>query len=272
MFDIQTIKKILNELGASPKKTLGQNFLINSTTCQKIVDAGLKFKVENIIEVGPGLGALTEKILESKKNRSLTLIEMDSKFCQFWRSKGADLQIIEGDALKVDWTPLIKETSLLISNLPYQISSSLVIDRSVENSGLTAMVLMFQKEVAQRIASRKNDKNYGLLSVIAQVFWNVETLLEAGPKDFYPPPQIASRVIVFSRKELSPTFLREKFLKFVKAGFAQRRKYLIKNLESLYPKNMLEEGLASLGIVSTARPEDLSPDDFCRLFAAVERL
>lgn len=260
----------LKEMGASPKRSLGQNFLVSQSVISKIIEAVESFSPGFVVEVGPGLGALTEQL--HQKFPDILLIELDRVFSGFWREQGC--KVLEEDALKVDWQELkLESNSILVSNLPYQISSSLVIDRSVQPFGIEGMVLMFQKEVAQRIMCSKSQKNYGLLSVIAQCFWEIRTVCEAGPRDFYPPPNVASRVLKFSSKE-SPIENRPRFLWFVKSAFAQRRKRLMKNLSSTLKSgdNMsnLHDVLADLGYPDTVRAEELKPSEFVLLFKALE--
>ena len=168
-----------------------------------------------MVEIGPGLGALTDILIQS--DFKYQAIELDKSLFDYWKEQGLD--IINEDALRINWSTIQAET--LVSNLPYQISSSIVIDRSVEPCNIQSMVLMFQKEVAQRIRAQAKTDAYGLLSVIAQEFWNIETVCDAGPKDFSPPPKVASRVLKFS---LKPNDIenRSHYLRFVKMCFQQR--------------------------------------------------
>lgn len=248
----------LTELGASPKRSLGQNFLISEGTVKKILDEVQRHSPASIVEVGPGLGALTDGI----DSPFLTLIEQDRGFAQYWRDRGKP--VIEGDALRIGWEQMdLPKGSLLLSNLPYQISAPLVIERSLGPQSIGFMVLMFQKEVAQRIRAKAKSKAYGMLSVIAQCAWEVQGLLEAGPRDFYPPPNVASRVLVFVRKKHRS--LTPEFLNFVKKGFSQRRKMLIKNLRE-DGRERVSEALDQLGFGLKVRAEELSPEDWWQLF------
>lgn len=260
--------KIAQEaLGAEAKKSLGQNFLVSDVVIQRIIDKVKTFKPDFMIEVGPGPGALTDLLLEM--NVPMQLIELDHRIAQYWRDKGQN--VIEQDALQMDWSPFYKhERIVFVSNLPYQISSSIVIERSMEDAGINQMVLMFQKEVAQRIRALATTEQYGMLSVIAQTFWKIEQVTEAGPRDFNPPPRVASRVLSFER---IPTEIvnRKQFLTFVKVAYSQRRKLLKKNLSSLYKeKNITEEQvigwLTELGFKETVRAEELSPKQFVQLY------
>lgn len=263
----QRLEATLQEMGILAKKSLGQNFLVSDVVIGRIIDKVKEFKPEVLVEVGPGPGALTYFL--QQMNVPLTVIELDRVIAAYWRDK--NLNVIEEDALRLDWSQFYSDKKLVfVSNLPYQISSSIVIDRSMEENGPAHMVLMFQKEVAQRIRAAAQSEHYGLLSVIAQTFWKIEMVTEAGPRDFSPAPRVASRVLAFTRID-SEVHNRKAFLTFVKMAFAQRRKLLKKNLSGLLSQKKLTEEqliawLAELGFKETARAEELSPAQFVRLY------
>lgn len=245
-------------MGIRPNKTLGQNFLVSQNVIDRIITAAVQCEAKEYIEVGPGPGALTDLLLENSLKP--TLIEMDKKIAKYWQDQGLD--VIQGDALKQDWNELLKtQDCCFVSNLPYQISSSIVIDRSIGPKQVRNMILMFQKEVAQRIVAPEGGKEYGLLSVIAQSFWDIEKVTEAGPKDFFPPPKVASRVLKFSRKDTDVDGV--KLLRLTKAAFAQRRKKLVKNLSSLaIDQESLKNELKKWGYAESVRAEQLKVEEF----------
>lgn len=257
----------LQELGILAKKSLGQNFLVSDVVIERIIQKVKDFQPETLIEVGPGPGALTHFL--AQMNVPLQLIELDHVIATYWREKG--MNVLEADALRLDWQQFYQGKKVVfVSNLPYQISSSIVIDRSLDNPGVEHMILMFQKEVAQRIRAAARSEHYGLLSVIAQTFWKTEVVTEAGPRDFDPPPKVASRVLSFTRLNGEVTN-RKAFLTFVKSAFAQRRKLLKKNLSGLLSQKKLTEEqfiewLTELGFPATARAEELSPQQFVTLY------
>ncbi|MCB0406987.1 MAG: ribosomal RNA small subunit methyltransferase A [Bdellovibrionales bacterium] len=265
-YEKEKVLKQLQILNVSPKRSLGQNFLIGTGVIEKIIQRVQSLKAESLVEIGPGLGALTEHLL--MLSIPLKVIELDRIFAGYWREKQLDVR--EGDALQMDWGSLNLKNACLVSNLPYQISSSIVVDRTVQPFGVESMVLMFQKEVAQRIIAQPKSKQYGLLTVIAQAGWDIETVLEAGPNEFYPPPNVASRVLLFKKKaSIINNF--ESFLGFVKAGFAQRRKFLLSNLKEILSKNKVnrheaEIYLLSLGYTSTVRAEELTVEHWQQFF------
>ncbi len=278
------LKIKLEKFGIEPKKALGQNFLVSSNVINKIIAATTKYEAQEIIEIGPGLGALTDhlfNIVKDKKIKSFILLEWDHLFSKYWQDQGqlqfndsCQFQVIDGDALVwKDWDNnnfYNSSQTLLVSNLPYQISSSLVIDRCIDRYPLMGMVLMFQKEVAQRITAKAKSEHYGLLSVIAQTFWSIELVVEAGPVDFYPPPKIASRVLAFKSKK-SPIEKPKKFLNFIKGGFSHRRKLLKSNLGAVGLKSeTAEKAFQELGLNLQSRAEELTILQWHQLYLKVE--
>lgn len=269
------LKITLAELGIEPKRSLGQNFLVSDGVIEKIIRAagapvlGLAPQGPSaLLEIGPGPGALTRGLRSLEK--PLTVIELDRKMAQYWRDQG--LEVIEQDALKLDWQSLsLSAPRYLVSNLPYQISASLVVERSLDEKPFEKMVLMFQKEVAQKIRATLEQGDYGMLSVFAQTFWKIETVSDAGSADFYPPPKVSSRVLQFVPKA-SPVgesaAERKHFLKFVKACFLHPRKLMVSNLQEGFatPKEKTLQIFAELGIGDKVRAEQLKLSEFHQLF------
>jgi 16S rRNA (adenine1518-N6/adenine1519-N6)-dimethyltransferase len=255
----------LEEMGLQPKKSLGQNFLVSEHAIQKIISTLPSDCSTPVVEIGPGPGALTEGIL--KNGAPLTVIELDRKAAQYWRSRGVN--VLEEDALKVDYTQF-SEGAFLISNLPYQISASLVLELSVSAFAFSKMTLMFQKEVAQRIMALPKTSNYGMLSVIAQNFWQISKLMDLAPQAFYPSPKVASRVLQFRRSPVDMSVEeRTKYLHFVKGCFHQKRKKLANNLKGLGDEGFAARAMDFLqekGKSESIRAEELSPREFLELY------
>lgn len=268
----------LRDRGTGPKRSLGQNFLVADGVIEKILATATDPKPQPptaFLEIGPGLGALTEDLIANAKRTKVpfSVIELDRDFAANWRERFQETgsRVFEADALQLDWSEIgLPSGARLISNLPYQISSSIVVDRSVEPFGITTMVLMFQKEVAKRIAAKPKTDDYGLLSVIAQIGWTVETVCEAGPQDFFPAPRVASRVLRFRRRADAPA--RDEFaafLKFTKLAYAHRRKLLVGNISSFGPREGLEAAVVAMGFTKTVRAEEFSPEQLLHLFRAL---
>lgn len=262
MTALERLEKRQAEIGLVAKRSLGQNFLVSDGVIAKIIAAVQDFAANSLVEIGPGCGALTDLLLPLYPN--LKLIELDRQLAAFWRGQGAE--VIEGDALQLDWP--FGSDFVLVSNLPYQISSSLVIERSVFGAQLKGMVLMFQKEVAQRIRALPRTEHYGMLSVIAQEFWQVETVCDAGSREFKPAPKVSSRVLKFTAKR-SVISDRPHYLRFVKACFQQRRRVLSTNLAALgvdYDVTRLSAWIVTQAKSDKVRAEELSVAEINSLY------
>lgn len=259
-----SLKDITNQrmqaLGIVPKRSLGQNFLISESVVSKII-AAVESRPGPLVEIGPGLGALTDRL--RALSRDYRAIELDQKFAEFWRSQG--VQVLEQDALKVEWKEIFGEGGVLVSNLPYQISARLVVDLSFEPFKPQSMILMFQKEVAERCMAQPRSADYGLLSVVSQLFWKLDRVTSAGTHDFFPAPNVTSRVLSFDKRNDGP--VHEKgLLNFVKQAFGMRRKFLTNNLEPLYSRQRVVLALERLGHSAKARAEELGPNQILELY------
>lgn len=280
------VKNLLKELKISPRKSMGQNFLISETVIHSILKTLEVQNFRSLIEVGPGLGALTLRLTHLEC--PLIVIELDHALAQYWRKN--NVQVVENDALKFKWHPIsLPAPTLLISNLPYQIASRLVVDLSIKSHSISTMILMFQREVAKRITSAQRTQDYGLLSVISQNFWTVAKVCDAGPSSFFPAPQVASRVLLFKKKQSPFALLSENgswnhsqpaalFLEFVKSAFSNRRKYLAKNLQpwiikakplAQRDKTFIHSAFEKMGYSSQLRAEELSPSQMANLFISL---
>ena len=251
------------------QKSLGQNFLVNDSVVLKMIQTLKDFNPKEVIEIGPGPGALTDHLIQIEGIK-LILIELDSHFADVWKSRGAE--VIEKDALHWDWSRCqVQPAPVLISNLPYQISASLVIERSMDLLPLSGMILMFQKEVADRLRAPCRTVDYGILSVIAQTFWKIDLLAGLGRADFIPQPKVNSQVLVFKPVPPSIERLRTgagkiKFLKFIKTCFQQRRKYLKTNLRASYTETQIQEAFENIGLTPQVRAEEIRVAQFQVLF------
>ncbi len=262
VFDLKTR---LAEMSLAPKKAFGQNFLVSGHVIDKILACVRARKFSELVEIGPGLGALTEPLLDYKPR----LFEFDDDLVQYWRGRG--LTVEAGDAIRLNWEELqLDAPTLLVSNLPYQIATHLVIDRCFGPAAIGEMILMFQKEVAQRLMAEPRSKGYGFLAVMAQLHFHMARVVDAAPGDFFPAPKVAGRVLFFKR--LPDPDLGLRFLKFVKQGFAFRRKFLLKNLKSVVDPSKLARMpglLIAMDLTEKARAEELTPAQFVELFKKV---
>ncbi|MFN7904979.1 MAG: 16S rRNA (adenine(1518)-N(6)/adenine(1519)-N(6))-dimethyltransferase RsmA [Pseudobdellovibrionaceae bacterium] len=278
----ERLKEFLNEYAHFAKKALGQNFLVNDQVVEKMRDALKKTAPDFVFEVGPGPGALTDYLIQDYRDR-LLLIELDQALAAVWKSRNAS--VIEADALKVDWQSMITKHQeshgknlVLISNLPYQIASTLVIDRSFDTVPLSSMILMFQKEVGDRLRARENTDDYGFLTVVVQSFWKIDVLANLGRRDFFPPPKINSQVLTFERLQDKPYLQTQAekrlFLNMVKAAFSQRRKVMRKNLGQVLPAAAIKSLYEKLEFSENVRSEEISVVLFHKMFelCQVEKL
>ena len=258
--NIKDTKNFLKELNTFPKKHLGQNFLINPRIAQKIISEVKKTKGP-WMEIGPGAGALTRLFSEDEKNK-LTLIERDRRIVNYWREK--HFSVLSQDALKTDWDQLSHPITLF-GNLPYQLAGPLILQLSSFSNKIRSMIFMMQKEVSLRVRAKPRTKDYGLLSVMAQTFWNIQWIAEAGTKDFYPPPKVTGQVLKLLPK--NPPLPAGDFLLFLKSCFSQRRKKLIRRLPASL--SQAEAFLSETGHNTNTRAEELSPGDFIYLYRKI---
>jgi 16S rRNA (adenine1518-N6/adenine1519-N6)-dimethyltransferase len=244
-----------------PKKSLGQHFLTDKNIARKIV-AGLTWNgYDNLLEIGPGMGVLTEFLMESE-GKDIRFIEIDRDSVEYLSKKypGIGSRIISADALALDFRQVFDGPFAVIGNFPYNISSQLFF-RILENRDIiTETVCMVQKEVAVRIASPPGSRDYGILSVLLQSWFNIEYLFTVPPQVFFPPPKVQSAVIRLTRNKASNLGCDEDlFKKVVKTGFNQRRKTLRNSLRSIL------NNLEPVDPVFQKRPEQLGTDEFVRL-------
>lgn len=249
---------------ASPKRSLGQNFLVDRNISRKIVQA-LELKPgDNVLEIGPGRGALTEHIAEADPAR-LVLLEKDDALADALAEKLPGAELRRGDALRFDWSELKGEHGWkLVGNLPYNVASPLIWD-IVSQGSFARAVFMVQLEVGQRLKAAPGSGEYGALSVWVQSFARVEMLFKVPPQVFFPKPKVHSAVMQFfslppEDRPQAPSALNST----LKMCFQKRRKQLSTILKSHNKENYVEI-LESLGIPPQARPEELAKEDFQRL-------
>jgi 16S rRNA (adenine1518-N6/adenine1519-N6)-dimethyltransferase len=249
------------------KKSLGQNFLVNLRRAEEIIKIANIKESDVVLEVGPGEGALTNLIAKSKAKK-IILIEKDERLIEnlkFQFAGDARFLIINDDALKIDYKALAGgEKIKVIANLPYYIATELLFCWLDNIESFSALYLMFQKEVAERIVATNNNKEFGRLSILVQILCRVEIVLDLLPQDFNPPPKVSSSVIqVLPYPNISLSGEQKKNIaKFSEVIFSQRRKMLSTILKK-HPIYL--EKLSKLGIDLQLRPENLSIEDIKRI-------
>ena len=240
------------------RRRFGQNFLIEKSTIARIIESLKISPQDSVIEIGPGKGALTERLVESRCD--LTLIEIDRDLVDTLKRKYQGLSIVNEDVLKVDFSSFFGiEPKRIIGNLPYNISTPLLFKLSRVNEWIIDMHVMLQKEVAERIVSESSRKEYGRLSVSIQLLWEVTKLFDVSPTAFSPQPKVNSSFICLKPKK-KINFDRDLMNQLLTSAFSARRKTLKNAL-----RNYLNESeLRSIEIDPGSRPENLIPEDFIR--------
>ena len=255
------------------KKSLGQNFLIDKNILDKITNV-TNIQNENVLEVGPGTGNLTSYILK-KNPRKMFVIEKDNRLANDLKNKfNTEVIIINDDVLKIDETSLFGNKVKVFGNLPYNISTEIInkwIINLKENFWFECLILMFQKEVADRIIAEFNTSNYGRLSVICNWKMNIKKICDIKPEAFYPKPKIDSSLLLFYPKK---NFIKIKdpsnLEKITRIFFNQRRKMLKKPFNQLF--NGDKRILDKLKIDLNLRPQNLSLDTYYQLACEYENL
>lgn len=266
--DLPTISETIAKFDLAAKKSLGQNFILDLNITEKIARQGLPYSAdETLLEVGPGPGALTRGILLNGATHLLAL-EKDQRcldaLSPLQEASQGRLCVQEADALEIDFSTLSPKPLKIIANLPYNISTQLLLAWIEGVQHISGLVLMFQKEVALRLVATPRSKAYGRLSILTQLRFQAHIAFDLPPTAFKPAPKVTSSIVVFKPRGSYPTGDLWCALKTVtRSAFAQRRKMLRKTLQPLF--STPEETLTTLGISPTARAEELSPDDFITL-------
>jgi len=265
------------------KPKLGQNFLSDIGAAEKIINALGDIGQKLVVEIGPGQGALTKTL--AKRAGRLIAIELDRLMAtelRYTYSRFPNVEILEGDILKIDFRTVLHRTigplndlrplkpsrASVIGNLPYYITSDILLRLFEFHDQFDAIVIMVQREVADRIAATPGSRDYGLLSATAQLYCRVDNLFTLPPGAFSPPPKVHSSVL---RLTVQPRFdeLRvepKTFIPFLKAAFAMKRKTLLNNLKALYSSAQIKAALGQTGIRPDVRAEAISLEEMASLF------
>jgi 16S rRNA (adenine1518-N6/adenine1519-N6)-dimethyltransferase len=273
------VKRIFRDHGLAPKKWMGQNLLVDKMYLGKIVQAARIQPEEPIVEVGAGLGVLTEAL--ARRGAKVWALEVDSGFFAVLEEKfsGSDqVSLIHADALKFDFRGLADEIGKLrvVANLPYSISSRLIFMFHENRDMFSSLHILLQKEVAERLVAEPGTKDYGVLTVLLGASAKVELLFDIPPKAFFPPPEIVSSLVGVQFPDIPPVPVSDSRLltRLVKASFAGRRKTLrntLKNTATIgVGPEVIVRAAEQAGIDLMRRGETLSPAEFCRFADAVK--
>ena len=274
LYSPKYVKEILSRYGFEFSKSLGQNFLIDGNIVRKIVEKANVTKEDYVLEIGPGIGTLTEELaLNAKK---VVAIELDKDLLPILDEtlgKYENIEIIHGDILKVDLEKIIEEKLdnkpvKVVANLPYYVTTPIITKLLESNLNLDSIIVMVQKEVAERMEAKPGGKDYGSLSVFVNFFSIPEIIIKVPKTVFMPQPKIDSAVIKLNIKKDLPDIDKDKFFKIVKAAFSKRRKTLLNALSTYgfnIDKETIKETLEKLNIKPEIRAENLSVEDFIKI-------
>lgn len=247
----------------------GQHFLCSETVLDQIMSAAAIDSGEVVLEIGPGLGVLTERLLRQASR--VVLLEQDERWARilhdrFGLTRGRDLLI--GDALRVDWSHVCGGEYVLVSNLPYSITLP-VLERVANDPQLRRAVLLIQREVGERLLSQPDTSDRGALSVVMQEFFDMQIITRVKKTEFWPVPEVDGIVLTFTRRRspLIPTTERHAFSAFVVELFRHRRKTIENNLVRLMGnKTQTQAVLSGLGISPAVRPQELTNEQWRQLY------
>jgi 16S rRNA (adenine1518-N6/adenine1519-N6)-dimethyltransferase len=261
---LSEMRQVLDEQEIKLTKSLGQNFLHDGNQLRRIVELAELSSSDRVLEIGPGLGPLTELLIP--RVQELLAVEKDERLVNILRERFQNLRLLHADALEylrqspTDWT-----NWKLIANLPYSVASPLIVDLC--DSPPKMMVVTLQLEVAQRLAAAAGNKDYGVLTLLVQLHYEPREQFRIPGTCFFPPPDVDSACIKLVRratpllaKDLEPVFR-----KVVKRGFSQRRKMMLKLLKQDWPKERLQAAFRATGLSETIRAEQVDLLTFVKL-------
>lgn len=280
--NIGVIKEIFEKHGFSFSKTLGQNFLINPSVCPKIAEMGNAKKGFGIIEIGTGIGVLTNEL--AKRADKVVAIEIDDRLIPVLKdtlSEYDNIKIINADVMKVDLAKLIEEEFkgldvAVCANLPYYITSPIIMMLLEKRLPLKSVTVMVQREAGQRLCAQMGTREMGAVTVAVRYFSEPEILFNVSKGSFMPAPNVDSCVVRFNIKENTPKGVTDEkfFFNIARGAFSQRRKTLANSVSSAtgYDKKKVFSAIESAGLDANVRPEQLSMDDFIAFSEGLKNL
>lgn len=271
--NLSEMRALLDEHGIQLTKSLGQNFLHDGNQLRRIAAAGEIKPGDKLLEIGPGLGPLTELLLEN--GNEVIAIEKDNRLIPLLQSRFGHLKnfsLLHADALKVvedqtrDW-----HDWKLVANLPYSVASPILVELAHNPEKPERLVATLQLEVAQRLMAETDSDDYGILTLLVQLHYRPVSLFKIPPKCFFPAPDVDSACITLLRRDtpLLPVELVPKFERVVKTAFSQRRKMMLKLLKQNWPVEQLEAAFSQLGLSPQIRAEKVTLEQFAALTQAL---
>lgn len=264
------VRRLIGHFGLHAQKKWGQNFLIRPSVVEQIVAATEVATGDAVLEIGPGIGTLTQGL--AKTGAQVTAVELDPALPAVLAETLVDypnVRIVPGDILKTDVRALMGETPFTVAaNLPYYITTPILMHLLEAQLPVRKLVLMMQREVAERLAATPGTKAYGAITVVVQYHTETEILFDVPPDSFWPVPGVMSSVVAFTPRAIPPVDVVDEalFKRMVKVAFAQRRKVFRNNLKAAgYAAAVIEELLTRTGIDGNRRGETFSMDEFAQL-------
>ena len=263
----QVTKDLLEKYNLQAKKRLGQNFIIDPSVVRTIAQKSLTTLESTVVEIGPGLGALTQFLAPLSKK--VIAIEIDEDMVEVLTTELASLnnvEIIHEDFLKWDVSVLGNQEVIVVANVPYYITTPIIFKWIESAVQVSSMTLMMQKELAHRLVADINTKDYNALSLMIQYLFEVKTIMQIPKQCFLPIPKVDSSVIQFVSKNDPQVFNQSQFFEFLKQSFQMKRKTLVNNLKTTIDKDQLLKVLYALKISPDVRAEAISLDQFIEMY------
>ena len=280
--DINYVKSVLSRHGFTFSKALGQNFLVNPSVCPRMASMCGADSTTGVIEIGPGAGVLTNEL--AAVSRKVVAVELDKRLLPVLEetlSSRSNVKVINADAMKLDFHRLIREEFpegkvVICANLPYYITSPILMRLLEERLPVEAVTVMVQKEAADRICAAPGTRESGAISAAVHYYCDPELLFRVSPGSFIPAPKVDSAVIRLNIKKEPPVKAADEalFFRVVRASFCQRRKTLPNSLSAglSIPKAAVTEALQSAGIKLTARAEEMTLEQFALIADSISQL
>lgn len=269
MYQFSRLKQFLEENGLSAKKIFSQNFLIDGNILKKITALAKVNKDDQVLEIGPGPGALTEELLNL--GATVTAVEIDRDFAALLTKRlGSDrLNVLNHDILDVDLSTLFDRPVKVIANLPYHITSPILTKLAPLKDRFSSITVVIQKEVAERICAVPGSKQFGSISLFLDFYTEIEFGFVISKNCFYPTPKVDSAAIKLTPHPPPDVSDSKAFINFFRTAFQQRRKMLKSSTDKLFPKLWTEDVLMANALKKEARPEELSLEEFITVFDAL---
>ena len=277
--DVSYIKEIMTKYGFSFSKALGQNFIVNPSVCPKMAESAVTDENMGVIEIGPGIGVLTKEL--AKRAKKVVAVELDKRLLPVLSetlSEFSNVKVINADAMKLDFNRLIREEFdgmkvAVCANLPYYITSPIIMQLLEARLNITGITVMVQKEAARRICAKVGSRESGAISVAVTYYSEPKVLFDVSRGSFMPPPNVDSSVMMLSQRETPPIDTEDEsfFFKCVRAAFSQRRKTAANSISAGLgiPKPGVLKALNDAGLSESVRAEQLTMKDLERVVKAL---